>query len=493
MDAFVDLDNLGSRLHAILKEQLFFSMPPPVESYEKINNAVVVPISNKDRIYTQVLFTPKTNPKTSCHLNDVYALCEKGVVTGITVDIGGTPIVLSRIHPDMYPFYFKSSDGRNYCIQDAHDDKGIRRAVLYSCYGTEPEIPIYAIIEASLATLPYDISYKTNDPYYLNDPNFCALMDKKIATTLSVYDTSVSNLSLEKKNDLKIARMYDAVASKGIKNSDPENNMRYYDISDESGRPIRYVIETNDGRKMSHDGFIRLTQPELWEKHKDALLGKDIAKKNRVLIAHYYSLVDIKKVAAEVFDTLIKHGIGEKDFMGIPAQNIIAEKHPLFLNLYNTDLTTNDNATFNLTQNISWQFFEKNRADYFNENKDSILALKSKIPITEKEISFSNDRLAFLRGYLQTRPDLQPILNSPIDVQNELFKSRIYEVAYIHKETNSHIYVTNTLAIDAVLATPKPTFADLEKLQETISFLKKEPDSKPNNATPDKEDFDYDK
>lgn len=40
----------------------------------------------------------------------------------------------------------------------------------------------------------------------------------------------------------------------------------YMDVSDETGKKIRWGVELSDGRKVSFDGAIRITKPKVWEK-----------------------------------------------------------------------------------------------------------------------------------------------------------------------------------------------------------------------------------
>jgi len=469
------LQDISGAIKAALKHIYSYIPKDPVIK----DDMVVMDVSSRNNITREIQVSQIESTIKFMPLDEIYSSCKTNApVMSIIIPKGNANLTLTRKYPDTYPFYFADDSGNSiFCIQQGHDDKGEKRAILYACHNTEPDYPLYEIRAATAELLPLRVVYSTNEPgpiFGSSQDDYCRLMANSIAEKLSAY----LPIELHRKNhqELRIVSFYDTIAKSGIKNSDPENNPAHFEMSDESGRSIRYVVVTNDGRKMSLDGFMRITQPELWEAHKQAMRGKSQTKKNEFLIKTFFSKDDLVIMASDLFEKVASR-FTEKEVNSLRFNTFVQEQLPLFNGLVNTNVITKDSVnnkagTFNLSQFISVKFIEKERRDFFEKNKDHVIALTRKIPIVKEDLSFSEETISRIRGNLDNREDLIPIRNCPSDIISELIKLRIYSVAYYAKGIESSLFKENTDAINIVLGNVNPRLFNEYGAQKEIAIYK---------------------
>ncbi|MBU1621867.1 MAG: GNAT family N-acetyltransferase, partial [Gammaproteobacteria bacterium] len=146
----------------------------------------------------------------------------------------------------------------------------------------------------------------------------------------------------------KIKRSYDAFKSnKAPKESyiDGRGNERsyygdeaykeYMDKSDETGKRIRWAVELSDGRKVSVDGAIRLTNPKLWERIKN--------KKGRAKTEALYE--GLSKPEKDSFVTEAIEGIEFDGYNDVQIEKKLSEAQHPFANVQKFRKKVSENLT----------------------------------------------------------------------------------------------------------------------------------------------------
>ena len=137
---------------------------------------------------------------------------------------------------------------------------------------------------------------------------------------------------VESKPEIKIAKTYDAFKQNKAPKTDYIDNQGrerttytdeaykdFMDKSDETGQKIRWGVELNDGRKVSFDGAIRITKPDVWNKI-DKIKGNRSDKLWKVLTK------DEQTQAVNDITTKAKHDVELQ-------QELKKEQHP-FADVY---------------------------------------------------------------------------------------------------------------------------------------------------------------
>lgn len=175
---------------------------------------------------------------------------------------------------------------------------------------------------------------------------------KEKVTVTGYYD------ALKKNN----APMIEYTDSYGVerKTYDPAVRSEYYDRSNETNQPIRYVAELSDGSIVSLDGAIRLTDPERWAKVERKMEGKSKDAKNRILIEETFTRDQIVKEVEALTQEFIDSQNGSTDSVGNIKHKAFAEKQgSLFAGvLLGTDLKLRTGEAVN-PQQIAYGYVER--------------------------------------------------------------------------------------------------------------------------------------
>jgi hypothetical protein len=173
---------------------------------------------------------------------------------------------------------------------------------------------------------------------------------------------------------------------------DPANKTDYFDKSDETGRKIRWGVELSDGRTVSLDGLLRITDPELWAKWESKLKGKSIADKNEFIIRHTMDSKQFEELLEDTWQFLSgedvfsirtsrdKNGnrVGEYEINAAKANKVLQDNgHPLAGMINYSSIKTNDGRSFNP---IGW-FLINHRGEEFPVGLDGEPLNKESKPV----------------------------------------------------------------------------------------------------------------
>jgi hypothetical protein len=151
---------------------------------------------------------------------------------------------------------------------------------------------------------------------------------------------------------------------------DPASRQEYMDKSDETGRNIRWGAELSDGRVVSLDGLIRITEPDVWARWESRIKGMKLENKNEFIIKQTLDKKDFDQLLKETVDFLETEDVysqtyrgrdektGEKkyttDINDSKINKLLKEEgHPL-AGIFNRELTLKDGTKVNPYQ--TWLF-----------------------------------------------------------------------------------------------------------------------------------------
>lgn len=97
---------------------------------------------------------------------------------------------------------------------------------------------------------------------------------------------------------------------------DAESRNQYMDTSDETGRKIRWGVELSDGRTVSMDGLIRITQPDVWERLNKKIKGMKLADKNEFIIKNTLDKDSFDQLLESTIDFLEGEDVFTQTFRG---------------------------------------------------------------------------------------------------------------------------------------------------------------------------------
>ena len=112
--------------------------------------------------------------------------------------------------------------------------------------------------------------------------------------------------------------------------------------SDETGKYIRWGAELSDGRKVSLDGVIRITDPERWEKIKDIVIAKSGHDKTAVLIENAMTEKDLEQSMEDIWQEAEKAGWKRQDIGSASFDKWVKQGKFLLSGLIHRHLTTMD-------------------------------------------------------------------------------------------------------------------------------------------------------
>lgn len=172
-----------------------------------------------------------------------------------------------------------------------------------------------------------------------------------------------------KKNNAPTIQITDSYGREKIV-FDPIHKNEYFDKSDETGRKIRWGVVLSNNQKVSMDGLLRVTEPEVWLRYSKRLKGKKIAEKNEFIIRHTLDEKEFDELLQETFDFLRSQDVFSETYRGrdFEGNKIITtdinnskvnkllseEGHPL-AELFNRELILKDGTKVIPYQRYLWE------------------------------------------------------------------------------------------------------------------------------------------